>query len=125
MTRTVPRRVDRKGEHLSACDVCGAAWLRSSLKRGRDGLLRCPQDIAGRDEVTLAELTASRAAAISRRLGAQTPADGARGITDSNGNAVSEGTYTGPTKRTTLADVYASGVPTYTNPRTRTDLDGF
>lgn len=125
MARTVPRTISRKGEYLSQCDVCGSPWLRSALRRGRDGLLRCPQDISGRDEVTLAELTASRAAAISRRLGAQSPADGARAITDSSGNAVSEGSYTGPVSRRTAEDVYNSDVHEYLDGDTPVGLPGF
>ena len=68
MTRSVPRNIDRKGEHLSQCDVCGVMYLRSALSRGRDSLLRCVNDRPGRDELTLAELTAARAAALSARL---------------------------------------------------------
>lgn len=125
MARSVPRNITTKGQHLSACDVCGVPYLRASLQRGRDGLLRCENDRPGRDEVTLAELTAARAAAISRRLGAQTPADGARPITDSDGAAVSEGSYSGPTVRRTKEDVYNNDVPTYNDPGTRVGLPGF
>ncbi len=64
MSRSVPRNIDRKGEHLSRCDVCSVPYLRSALRRGRDGLLRCENDQPGRDELTLAELTANRAAAL-------------------------------------------------------------
>lgn len=123
--RTVPRNIDHKGEFLSACDVCGEPWLRSSLRRGRDQLLRCPNDIGGRDALTLAELTAARAAALSSRLGLRSPPDGARGEVDSAGNNSSGSSYTGPVSRRTAEDVYASGVPTYDEPGTRTDLDGF
>ncbi len=77
MSRSIPRTIDRKGQHLSQCDVCGVMWLRSTLSRGRDGLLRCENDRPGRDSLTLAELTAARAAALAQRLGAQLPADGA------------------------------------------------
>ncbi len=110
--RSVPRNVDRKGEHLSRCDVCGVSWLRSALRRGRDGLLRCAQDLPGRDELTLAELTASRAATLSRQLGMQSIGDGACPIVDSQGQPVSGSSYTGPTRRRTADDVYNGNVPT-------------
>lgn len=77
MGRSVPRNIDRKGEHLSRCDVCGTPYLRSALRRGRDGLLRCSDDLPGRDAVTLSELTAQRAAGLAQRLGNISPADGA------------------------------------------------
>lgn len=110
--RSVPRNVDRKGEHLSRCDVCGVPWLRSALRRGRDGLLRCANDTPGRDELTLAELTASRAASLSRRLGMQSIGDGACPDVDSNGQPSSSSSYTGPTRRYTAEDVYNDNVPT-------------
>lgn len=110
--RSVPRTLDRKGEHLSRCDVCGVPWLRSSLRRGRDGLLRCSNDTPGRDELTLAELTASRAASLSRQLGMQSIGDGACPDTDSAGQPNSSSSYTGPTRRRTAEDVYNGDVPT-------------
>lgn len=112
MSRSVPRNIDRKGEHLSRCDVCGVMWLRSALRRGRDGLLRCENDRPGRDELTLAELTASRAAALSQRLGAQSPADGAAPDVDSAGNPSSSSEYSGSVKRTTIEQAYNGSVPT-------------
>jgi len=88
-------------------------WLRSALVRGIDGLLRCEQDRSGRDELTLAELTATRAVSLSLQLGSLVPADGAFPHTDSDGNPVSQSDYTGPTSRRTIDDVYFdSGVPT-------------
>jgi hypothetical protein len=122
---SVPRNIDRKGEVLSQCDVCGVPWLRSELQRGRDGLLRCANDRPGRDELTLAELTASRAAALAQRLGAQSPADGAVPDTDSDGNPNSSSSYTHSARRTTVADVYASGIPTYRSPGTLVGKAGF
>ena len=123
--RSVPRDVTRKGEHLSRCDVCSVPYLRSALQRGRDGLLRCENDRPGRDELTLAELTASRAAAIASRLGAQLPADGAVPDTDSNGQPNSSSSYTRSARRTTVADIYNDDVPTYLSPGTRVNLPGF
>jgi hypothetical protein len=123
--RSVPRNVDRKGEHLSKCDVCGVPYLRSSLRRGRDGLLRCEADLPGRDELTLAELTASRAASLSRQLGTRSIADGAAPDTDSSGLPNSSSSYTRAARRTSAADVYDDAVPTYLNPGTRNNLPGF
>lgn len=112
MGRSVPRNIDRKGEHLSRCDICGTPFLRSALRRGRDGLLRCDDDLPGRDEVTLAELTAQTAAALAQRVASVTPADGAVPDVDSNGQPSSSSSYTGPTKRLTAEDVYNGNVPT-------------
>lgn len=123
--RSVPRNIDRKGEHLSRCDVCGVMYLRSALLRGRDGLLRCEQDQPGRDELTLAELTASRAASLSRRLGARPIADGAVPDTDSAGNPNSASAYTRSARRTTADDVYNDAQPGYMTPGTRVNLPGF
>jgi hypothetical protein len=123
--RSVPRNIDRKGEHLSRCDACGVMYLRSALRRGRDGQLRCENDLPGRDELELAELTASRAASLSRLLGARPIADGAAPDTDSNGQPNSSSSYTRAARRTTVDDVYDDAVPTYLNPGTRNNLPGF
>lgn len=112
MTRSVPRQIDRKGEHLSRCDVCSVPYLRSALRRGRDGLLRCENDQPGRDELTLAELTANRAAALSQRVGMTAPADGAVPDVDSQGRPSSSSSYTGPARRYTADDVYGGDPPT-------------
>lgn len=110
---SVPRNIYRKGEYLSRCDDCGVPWLRSALRRGRDGLLRCPNDIEGRNELVLAELTSARAAVLSQRTGLESSNDGAVPDVDSNGNPSSSSDYTGPISRRTAADVYFdSGVPT-------------
>ena len=109
--QSVPRNVTRKGEVLSRCDTCGVPYLRSALRRGRDGLLRCENDRPGRDAVTLAELTAARAAALSQRLGQQTLADGAVPDVDSNGQPSSSSSYTGPVSRRTAEDVYNGPPP--------------
>lgn len=125
MSRSIPHTIDRKGEHLSRCDVCGVMWLRSALKRGNDGLLRCKNDWDGRNALTLSILTANRAAAIAQQLGARAPADGAACDTDSNGDNSSSSSYTGETSRTTADDVYNGAVPTYDDPGTRVGLPGF
>ena len=123
--RSVPRTIDRKGEFLSRCDTCGVVYLRSALRRGRDGQLRCANDLPGRDELTLAELTASRAASLSRQLGMQSIGDGACPDTDSDGLPNSASSYTHAARRTTVDDVYASGIPTYASPGTRVNKAGF
>ena len=123
--RSVPRNIDRKGEHLSRCDSCGVVYLRSSLRRGNDGLLRCENDRPGRDELTLAELTASRAAALASRLGTGLPADGAVPDTDSSGQPNSASSYTRSARRRTVDDIYNDEVPTYLSPGTRVNLPGF
>jgi hypothetical protein len=100
-------------------------YLRSALRRGRDGLLRCANDLPGRDELTLAELTASRAATLSRQLGMQSIGDGACPDTDSQGVPNSGSSYLHVARRMTVDDVYASGVPTYASPGTRVNKAGF
>lgn len=112
MSRSVPRNIDRRGEHLSRCDVCSVPYLRSALRRGNDGLLRCENDLPGRNELTLAELTANRAAALSQKIGMTAPADGAVPDVDSAGQPSSTSSYTGPTRRRTAEDVYNGNVPT-------------
>lgn len=92
--------------------MCGVVWLRSALRRGRDGLLRCENDRDGRDELTLAELTASRAKSLSELVGMRKPADGAAPDTDSQGQPNSGSSYTGPTRRYTADDVYNGDPPT-------------
>jgi hypothetical protein len=112
VSRSIPRNIDRKGQHLSQCDVCGVMWLRSALSRGRDGLLRCENDRPGRDALTLSELTAARAAALSAQLGSRSPADGAMPDRDSNGDPSSSSSYTGPVRRLTITQAYDGSVPT-------------
>lgn len=123
--RSVPRNIYRKGELLSRCDVCSVPYLRSALRRGIDGLLRCENDRPGRYDLQLAQLTAARAAALSQRLGQHSTADGAFPDVDSAGNPSSSSQYTGTTSRRTASDVYNGSVPTYDNPGTLVDKDGF
>lgn len=123
--RSVPRNIDHRGDVLSKCDVCASMFLRSTLRRGRDGLLRCEDDRPGRNELELAELTAARAAALSQRLGRQTLVDGAVPDTDSTGQVSSSSSYTGPVSRRTVSDVYNGDVPTYADPGTKNNFQGF
>lgn len=60
--KTIPSKWSRawRGDYECTCDVCGVRWRRSQLKRKADGLLYCPDDMDGRDAVTLSELNASR-----------------------------------------------------------------
>lgn len=44
------------GERAATCDICGIEWYRSDLVRTPDGFLTCPDDIDGRDTVTLTRL---------------------------------------------------------------------
>jgi hypothetical protein len=125
MGRSIPRNIDRKGEHLSRCDVCGVMWLRSALKRGNDGLLRCQNDWDGRNALTLSQLVADRAAAIAMRIESRPPADGAVPDTDSNGDNSSASSYEGTVSRYTVSEVYAGDVPTYADPNTKVGLPGF
>ncbi len=123
--RSVPRNITRKGEHLSGCDVCGVVYLRSSLTRGSDNLLRCENDRPGRNALTLSQLTAARAAALAQRLGMNAVADGAKPDVDSNGVPSSSSSYPGVTRRRTVEEVYANGVPTYADSGTLVGKEGF
>jgi hypothetical protein len=125
MGSSVPRNITHRGDYLSRCDDCGAVWLRSSLRRGRDGLLRCENDRPGRNALELAELTAARASALSAALGRQLPNDGAVPDVDSTGQVSSSSSYPGTSRRRTVEQVYAEGVPTYANPGTKNNLPGF
>ena len=55
----------------------------------------------------------------------QSIADGARPDTDSQGRPNSNSSYTHSARRTTVADVYAVGIPTYANPGTLLGKAGF
>ena len=123
--RSVPRTINHRGDYLSRCDDCGAMFLRSALVRGRDGLLRCCDDLPGRNALELSELTAARASALSQRLGRQPISDGAVPDVDSTGQVSSSSSYTGVTSRRTVEQVYNNDVPTYADPGTRNNLPGF
>lgn len=43
----------RRGDRQAQCDICKVVWYRSQLTRKADGLLYCPDDVDGRDAVTL------------------------------------------------------------------------
>lgn len=73
--RTVSRRLpqdQQRGGSVASCDLCGVLWYRSKLTRGRDGLLRCPDD-AEQDPVALTEANAL-AASRPRRVKGETHA---------------------------------------------------
>lgn len=61
ITRRWPKRAPR-GDFTADCDVCGVAWRRSQLVHKADGRLCCPDDVRGRDTVTLSEGNAMAAA---------------------------------------------------------------
>lgn len=44
------------GERRATCDYCGFKWYRSDMRRDASGLLACPDDMEGRDAVTLNRL---------------------------------------------------------------------
>lgn len=69
MVRTIPRRLKRdhiKGDYRARCDYCGAMYHRSMLTRKEGGLLACPDDVKGRDEVELSRLNSEHAASVTR-----------------------------------------------------------
>ncbi len=64
MSLTKPRHTEpTPGQYAVACDVCGIEYYRSDLVRTPDGYLTCPDDIEGRDTVTLNKLNQQAAAA--------------------------------------------------------------
>ncbi len=67
--RTIGRRwpsTAPKGDYAVQCDYCGVKWRRSQCKRDGAGRLACPDDAAGRDEVTLNEANIAGARADRR-----------------------------------------------------------
>jgi hypothetical protein len=52
---TVGRRWPKRarGDYCAHCDYCGVRWRRSQLSRDASGKLACPDDVRGRDDVTL------------------------------------------------------------------------
>lgn len=63
---------------MDECDYCGVPWLRSKLRRDRSGLLYCPDEGGGLDQVTLNEQNAANAA--RRTMRAFAGGDGVRGV---------------------------------------------
>jgi len=55
------------GDFEAVCDICGATWLRSDLRKDGTGQLRCPDDQGERDRVTIAKANASIAARAGSR----------------------------------------------------------
>ncbi len=51
-----------RSDFQSLCDYCGVQWRRSQLVRDRAGLMACPDDVKGRDVVTLTQGNALSAA---------------------------------------------------------------
>jgi len=43
------------GDCIRACSYCGVPWYRSQLTRDASGNLACPDELPGRDVVTLNE----------------------------------------------------------------------
>lgn len=62
--RTMPRRLSTthpRGDYRCLCAYCGVLWHRSRLRKDAAGLLACPDDARGRDQVTLNRLNAANA----------------------------------------------------------------
>ena len=54
--KTIPRKLSAnhvKGDRRARCDYCGVMWMRSKLVKKEGGLLACPDDVKGMDEVEL------------------------------------------------------------------------
>lgn len=60
--RTLPRswKGRPRGDYAALCSICGVPWPRSRLVKKADGLFYCPDDVRGRDAVTLSRLNAER-----------------------------------------------------------------
>ncbi len=68
--RTMPRNYSfpaPAGERRVACDYCGMTWYRSQMVRDTAGRLACPDDMDGRDEVTLDKINSSASVGGGRR----------------------------------------------------------
>ncbi len=55
------------GAYPVLCDICGSLWYSDELTRKIDGLLYCPKDVGGADNVTLSKANAADAARAQRR----------------------------------------------------------
>lgn len=55
--RTIGRHWPKtaKGDYVWKCDWCGVRWPMSQLTRKPGGLLACPDDVRGKDELELTE----------------------------------------------------------------------
>lgn len=76
--RTISRHRPQKsppGDIVCLCSYCGVAWYRSQLIRDMAGNLACPDELPGRDVVTLALGNAELAA--TRKLGRYISSDAA------------------------------------------------
>ena len=54
--RTIPRHWPAsapRGDYRETCDICGALWRRSQLRRDGEGRLVCPDEGDGLDARTL------------------------------------------------------------------------
>lgn len=60
-------RSSPRGDSSALCDICGVLWYRSRLVRKADGLLYCPDDVRGLDNVTLSEGNARDAVQVLRQ----------------------------------------------------------
>ncbi len=60
ITRHWPKKAPR-GDFQQICSYCGVQWRNSQLVKDRSGLWACPDDVRGRDTVTLDEGNATYA----------------------------------------------------------------
>lgn len=59
------RRLD--GDFQAMCGYCGVHWRFFRMRRDRSGRLACPDDMKGRDEITLSEANARAAREAAKR----------------------------------------------------------
>jgi hypothetical protein len=93
--RTVGKRwpaTAPRGDHQALCDYCGVQWRRSRLRRDADGLLRCPDEGAGRAEGELNAANARDARHVDR-------------VRPRSGKVDRDDGSDTPTQRTTLEDI--------------------
>lgn len=50
-----------RGDHSALCDICGARWRRSLLRKDGEGHLVCPDEGDGLDARTLEQMNRSMA----------------------------------------------------------------
>lgn len=64
MSRTITRHWPRRIKHgfQTLCGYCGVQWRRDQLVRDAAGIMACPDDVRGRDVVTLTQGNALQAA---------------------------------------------------------------
>lgn len=85
MSQTIGKRFRGKlGDSTAHCSYCGVRWLRSELVRDASGRFACPDDVKGRDEVTLDQANAAAAKEFASRFGKKPVNDAPYFKTDPN-----------------------------------------